>query len=537
MNTDAMYAIDANRVTTRQLATLVSRRKLIGSAALAAGVLTLDGWTGGVLAQDETPIRGGVARVACFGAVTSLDPLTSLLGSGDRVCYAGLYETLIAFSLDGTFAPELATEWSVSDDGLTYTFTIRDGVPFHDGTTLDAEAVKFNIDRYRAEGSTYPGASRMAVISTVEAPDASTVVVTLSAPSAPFLTVISFVPIVSPAAVEELGEDFQLQGVGTGPFQYGEWAPGSTASLTRFEGYWQVAPDGEPFPYLDSIEVDGVEDDSVRLLNLRGGEFDYVDRLSIRDVTTAGTDPSIQVYPAIGGTGYSVAMNPNQAPFDNKTLRQAVQAAINREALIENISFGQGYLSPMGFAKDTWFYLEEPSPVYDPDLARQLLAEAGFPDGVDVSFSVINRPVDSQIAQIVADNLNEVGIRTTIEVLERTAWVDLWTSRGGEIGVLINGGGAIDPGFSAATFDPTALSNFAGYDSPAIVELIAEQDQTTDQEERLRIWSEITEIMNDDAVYVPVGVVPAYGAAAASARDFALHPDFYLQLDAAWNAE
>jgi peptide/nickel transport system substrate-binding protein len=230
-------------------------------------------------------------------------------------------------------------------------------------------------------------------------------------------------------------------------------------------------------------------------------------------------------------------MNPNQPPFDNKTLRQAAQAAINRQALIDNISFGEGYLSPMGFAKDTWFYLEEPNPVYDPDLARQLLADAGHPDGIDVSFSVINRPVDSQIAQIVADNLTEVGIRTTIEVLERTAWVDLWSSRGGEIGVLINGGGAIDPGFSASTFDPTALSNFAGYDSPEIVELTAEQDQTTDQEERLRIWTEILEIMIDDAVYVPVGVVPAYGAAAAYARDFALHPDFYLQLDAAWNAE
>lgn len=219
MNIDTAYTIDPNRVTTRQLATLVSRRKLLGSAALMAGALALEG--GSVLAQDETPVRGGVARVACFGAVTSLDPFASLLGSGDRVCYAGLYETLIAFNLDGTFSPELATEWTVSDDGLTYTFTIREGVSFHDGTTLDAAAVQFNFDRYRAEGSTYPSASRMGVISSVEAPDPSTVVITLSAPSAPFITVVSFVPIVSPTAVEELGEDFQLQGVGTGPFQYG----------------------------------------------------------------------------------------------------------------------------------------------------------------------------------------------------------------------------------------------------------------------------------------------------------------------------
>lgn len=523
-------------ITTRDLATMTTRRKLVGAAAMTGGWLALGGPGGRTMAQDDAPIRGGVARVACFGAVTSLDPHTSLLGSGDRVCNAGLYETLVSMSIDGAFEPELATDWNISDDGLTYTFTIRENVPFHDGSTLDAAAVKFNFDRYRGEGSTYPGASSLAVIDTVEAPDDRTVVITLAAPSAPFLTVVAFAPVVSPAAVEALGEEFQLQGSGTGPFRFREWTPGSKAVLERFDGYWQTAPDGEPYPYLDAIEVDGVADDSVRLLNLRSGEFEYVDRLSIRDVQTASLDSSIQVYPAIGGTGYRLAMNPHQAPFDNQTLRQAVQAAVDRQAIIDNIGFGQGYLSPAGFAADTWFFLEEPSPVFDPELARSLLAEAGYPDGLEVSFTVINRPVDTQIAQIVADNLGDIGIRANIEVLERTAWVDLWSNRQGELGVLISGGGATDPGFQAVTFDPNAVPNWAGYDSAPIIELVAAQDQTTDQEERRRIWEEITAIMIDDAVYVQIGIVPAYGAAVASARDFQVHPEFYLQLDAAWSA-
>ncbi len=509
----------------------------MGATAAAGGVLVLGGQVGSAAAQDETPIRGGTARVAGFGALTSLDPFTWLNSDNDRMCSAALYDTLIALQPDGSFAPELATEWSISEDNLVYTFTIREGVAFHDGTVLDAEAIKFNFDRYRAEDSTYPAVTQLRPIATVEAPDPTTVVFTLANPSAPFLTGVSFAPIVSPTAVETLGEDFQLQGVGSGPYTFGEWTPGSVATFPRNEAYWQTGADGEPLPYYDAVEFDAIADDSVRLLNLRSGEFDYVERLSIRDVQSAGTDPSIQVHSTLSNTGYCLAMNPNQAPFDNKTLRQAVQAAVNLQAIIDNISFGQGYLSPMGFAKDTWFFFDDPAPVYDPELARQLLTEAGYPDGIDVSFSIINRPVDNQIAQIVADNLTEVGIRTTIEVLERTTWVDLWTSRQGQIGSLISGGGAVDPGLSAGTYDPGSQSNFAGYNSEPIMDLVKQQDQTTDQEERLRIWHEIAEIRIDDAVYVQVGIVPGYGAASASARDYDIHAHFLLQFDEAWNAE
>jgi peptide/nickel transport system substrate-binding protein len=517
--------------------TIMTRRKLLGASIAAGGVMAFGGQVGSALAQDETPVRGGVARIAGFGALTSLDPFTWLNSDNDRMCSAALYDTLIALQPDGSFAPELATEWSISDDNLIYTFTLREGITFHDGTVLDAEAVKFNFDRYRVEDSTYPAVTPLRPIATVEALDSATVVFTLANPSAPFLIGVSYAPIVSPTAVETLGEDFQLQGVGSGPFKYGEWTPGSVAKFTRNEAYWQNGADGQPLPYYDSVEFDAVADDSVRLLNLRSGEFDYVERLSIRDVQTASVDQSIQVHTTLSNTGYCLAMNPNQAPFDNKTLRQAVQAAVNLQAIIDNISFGEGYLSSMGFARDTWFFMDDPAPVYDPELARQLLTEAGYPDGIDVSFSIINRPVDNQIAQIVADNLNEVGIRTTIDVLERTTWVDLWTSRQGQIGSLIAGGGATDPGLAAGQYDPGSQSNFAGYDNPAIMDLIDQQNQTTDQEERNQIWREIAGIRIDDAVYVQVGIVPGYGAASAAARDFNIHAHFLLQFDAAWNAE
>jgi peptide/nickel transport system substrate-binding protein len=516
----------------------ISRRSVLGASALAVGALAFDHRGRAIVAQDgETPVRGGTARIAGSGAITSMDPFTSTNADTDRMIYAHLYDQIISLQPDGSFLPSLATEWTISDDGITYTFTLREGVVFHDGTALDAAAVKFNFDRYRAEGSTYPVVHLLRPIDSIEAPDATTVVFTLSAPDAALLSALSLGPIASPTAVEEMGEDFALHGVGSGPYEFSEWTPGAKAVFTRFDGYWDVAPDGQPYPYYDVIEIDGVSDDSVRLLNLRSGEFEYDTSLNIRDVSTASTDPSIQVYSTSGGTGYCLAMNPNLAPFDNKTLRQAAQAAVDLQAIIDNISFGQGYLSPMGYVKDTWFFIGEPNPVYDPDLARELLTEAGYPDGIDVTFTIINRPVDNQIAQIVAANLTDVGIRTKIEVLERTTWVDLWSSRQGQIGTLVLGGSSVDPSWGSGIYDPTASSNFAGYDNPEIQTLVAEQGSVADPEARLEIWRQIADIRVDDAVYVQIGLIPGHGAAIADARDFTTHPNLGLDIGKAWTAE
>jgi peptide/nickel transport system substrate-binding protein len=490
----------------------VNRRDLMtmtigGVAAIGLGI----GAASGAVAQDA-PVRGGTIRGAVVGPVTSLDPYSSLLGSGDGMSYQALYNSLVEVSLAGEVTPELASEWTLSDDQLTYTFTLVEGVTFHDGTALDAEAIKWNLERYKAEGSTHTAADRLRVIETIEATDATTLTITLSSPNAPFLPMLSGCPIVSPAAVEELGEDFQLQGVGSGPFRFESWEPGSAATFVRNESYWEVAPDGEPFPYLDSLVVDGVPDDSVRMLNLRSGEFQLNERLNPLDFSTIGTVEGVELVETTLATSYLVAMNVTKAPFDNPVLRQAVQSAVDRAAVIDNISFGTGYTSSFAFPQGSWFFIEEPAPVFDTEAAKATLAEAGYPDGIDITLSIINRPVDNQISQIVKAQLDEVGIRTTIEVLERTTWVDLWSARGGEMGILQRGAGGIDPDEQSAFFSPTNIANFAGYESPEILELIDQSNQTVDQEARLDFWKQIVEIMIADAAYVFMGCVPAPGA-------------------------
>lgn len=490
----------------------VNRRDLMTMTAGAAAVVGLGGSSAMGAAAQDAVTRGGTVTGAVVGPVTSLDPFSSLLGSGDAMAYQAMYNTLLDLSVAGDLEPELATEWTISEDELTYTFTLREGVTFHDGTALDAEAVAWNIERNKAEGSTHTAADRLRVISSIETPDAATIVFTLAVPNAPFLTVLTNCPIVSPTAVETLGEDFQLQGVGSGPFTYESWTPGASATLARNEAYWEQAPDGEPFPYIDSLVIEGVPDEAVRMLNLKSGQFHINERLSPVDVSTIDSVPDVEVVETTAATAYLVAMNVTQAPFDNPVLRQAVQSALDRQAIIDNISFGTGYLASMAFPQNAWFFVDDPAPVFDTEAAKASLAEAGYPDGVDITLSIINRPIDNQIAQIVKAQLDAIGIRTKIEVLERTTWVDLWTAREGQMGILQRGTGGSDPDDQSSFFSPTNIANFAGYESQEILDLIAESNQTVDQATRLDAWKQIVGIMVNDAAYVFFGCVPALSA-------------------------
>lgn len=513
---------------------VISRRRLLTLSAMGIAAATALRSPGMTVAQDSEPVRGGTITAAVVGPITSLDPHTSKLSSGDSLTYRFLYNSLLEVSQTGELVPELASEWTVSDDGLTYTFTIVEGVTFHDGTTLDSTSIKENLDRYRAEGSSYSGADRLRVISAIDTPSPTELVITLSEPNTPFLVTLGQVPYVSMPALAELGEDFQLKAVGSGPFKTVSWTPGATATFERYDNYWEVSPDGERFPYLDGVVIEGVPDDSVRLLNLRSGQFQINERLNPRDIPGLASDPNITVWETAHATPYAVALNPTQAPFDNKALRQAVQSALDREAIIDNISFGTGYTIPIPFPRDSWFYIDEPAPVYDTERAKELLTEAGYPDGIDVTFTIINRPTDNQIAQIVKAQLDEVGIRTTIEVLERTTWVDLWTARDGQMGLLQGGMQPTDPDGQSGWWSDTSLANYAGYDNPEIRQFIRDANVTTDQAERLVLWQEVNALNVDDAVYTFIGAVPTTAATRANVEDLSFVSGFYWNLGPVW---
>lgn len=493
-----------------------------------------------VIAQSDMPQRGGTVSGVCVAALTSLDPQSTQLGVCDRIAYDALYNQLIRINTAGEILPEIAESWDVSDDGLNYTFHIRSGVSFHDGSALDAEAVKFTIDRMRDPESESYIAGRLTAIEEVNVIDEVTVEVVLNSFNAPFLsTLAGATTIVSPAAVAEYGDDYRFNAVGSGPFKLVSWTPGEEAVLERNENYWEVGADGEPLPYLDSVVLTGIEDNTVRLLNLQSGEFDLNERVLPRDVPTIESDADLKVIETVNATAYTVTFNTSQPPFDDVRLRLAAQAALQPDALIENLSEGIGYYANFPFPLDAWYWVEQPRQEYDPELARQLLAEAGYPDGIDVVYTHINRTVDAQMAQIVQAMLAQVGIRIEIQALERTSWLDIWLvgageNTEGEMAGFQNGVAPGDPDGKAMFFQPGGIVNFADYNNEVAWGRIEDSRTTLDQAERARAWADLVEIQLEEAPYVWVGNIPVIGAARERVQDITLTPSSGWLLTRTW---
>ena len=474
-------------------------------------------------AAGGTPVRGGTLRLVCESPATSLDPLASKAApTGDALAYAGLYDQLMFIDPSGQERPELATSYEVSKDNLTYTFKLRQGVKFHDGTTLDANAVKFSVDRLR-DPKLAPTAytSGLNIITDVKVVDAQTVSFVLSAASMSFVQSIIGVKIVSPTAVQKLGADFQLKAVGSGPFKYASWTPGDKVVLDRWDGYWKQGSDGKALPYLDRVEINALPDAAVRQLNMRSGQFDLNTRNDPKDVPTLKSDPNLVVIQTPTGTGYRATINSGKPPFNNKALRQAVQAAIDKESLIKAISFGTGYTSVFGFPKEHWLFNPlGPVAPFDKNLAKQKLVEAGYPNGLDVTISIINRSPDDQMALIVKDNLDAVGIRTTVESLERTTWLDKVNAGLHQFGLNQAGASGADPDSAISVLFPNPSSALTGPGLDKMVALIAQPRSVADRTEPAKYYQQWIALELDEAPYVWFGVVPITATASAKLKGY-----------------
>ena len=349
-----------------------------------------------------TPKDGGTLVVALPGDINRTD--TALIDDANS-SYVGqqVMETLVTLA-PGTgdnIVPALASEWSVSDDGLQYTFKIRDGVKFHDGTALDAAAVKYNFDRWLNIPQSYVDLGYTYYIDTVitpaiksvEAPDASTVVVTLNSPNSAFLIQMTLTPfgISSPTALEagnasapDFANNKYATGgppamVGTGPFVFKEWTPGQQVILTKNPDYWNAAAGG---PYLDQITFKPITDSTATLNALQAGDVDIAQAIAPNDVATAASDPNLASIDRGSACNVGIlGMNQTHAPFDNVKVRQAVAAAVNRQAIVDAFFPNGAGVVPSNWAPPgTLFAKDLALPAYDPEAAKALLADSGVTD-------------------------------------------------------------------------------------------------------------------------------------------------------------
>jgi peptide/nickel transport system substrate-binding protein len=356
-------------------------------------------------AAGGTPKQGGTLVVAIPGDIAGTDPLLVSDASSSYVLQQ-IVETLVTLK-PGTgddIVPGLAESWTLSSDGLTYTFKIRSGVKFSDGTDLDAAAVKFNFDRwlnlpqsYVDAGLTfYPdtviGRGATANVVKTDAPDATTFSVTLKAPNSAFLIQLTLTPfgISSPKALADgkaSDPDFKKNlyanggppaATGTGPFVFKEWVTGDHVTLTKNPTYWNASAGG---PYLDGITFKPIADPTATLNALQSGDVDISQTLAPVDVPTAKADTKLQYYDRGSACNTGVlAMNQKFKPFDNLKIRQAVAYAINRQALVDAFFGDTGVVLKNWAPPGTKFLNDLEIPGYDPDKAKALIAESGVTD-------------------------------------------------------------------------------------------------------------------------------------------------------------
>ncbi len=347
-----------------------------------------------------------------------LDPTSAAAGAIDSVLYSNVFEGLTRFASDGSIIPGLAQSWVISDDGMTYTFKLAEGVTFHDGTTMDAEDVKFSLDRARAEDSANAQKALFASIADVEAVDASTVKITLSAPNGSLLFNLAWgdAVIVAPESIENIKQ----APVGTGAFKFANWVQGDNITLEKNADYW-----GTPAK-LDKVTFKFISDPTAAFAAVMAEDVDvFAGYPAPENVPQFEADPRFQVI--VGNTEGETILSTNNKmpPFDNVKVREAMAHAIDRQAIIDGAMFGLG--TPIGthFAPHNPDYVDlTTGSAYDPEKAKALLAEAGFAEGFTTTLKLPPPSYARRGGEIIAAQLREVGIQTEITNLEWAQWLE-----------------------------------------------------------------------------------------------------------------
>ena len=444
-----------------------------------------------LLLLSAFPASAETLRIGMVGDPATLDPAQSTSVT-DRVALAAVCDKLIELDAKLTYVPQLATGWSWSADRLALTMTLRDGVVFHDGAPLDAEAVRFNFERNK----TAPYSRRQSElkpVKTVTVIDPHTVRIELSEPYAPLLAQLADRAgmMVSPKAAREFGEKLATHPVCAGPYKFAEWVAQDRIVFERFAGYWNAGAIWfDKGTYLPS------PDDTVRLANLRAGGLQIIERVSPSDVATLRSDSRVKLYEA-RSIGYRVlSINTNNGPAAKSPLgrsaglREAFELSLDR-AIINQVAFDGVFIpSNQPEAPGTPFYATAlPAPRRDLDRARALVAASGMAR-VPVNFLLSNDPLDQRVGQIIQAMAGEAGFDVKLEVTESASLLGRLKSGDYELALLI-WSGRPDPDANIAMWVACdGFINWGNYCDPHLDHILRQARTTNDVKERAELYAQ-----------------------------------------------
>ncbi|WP_170109461.1 ABC transporter substrate-binding protein [Melghirimyces profundicolus] len=453
------------------------------------------------------------------------------MAEGDIDVVFHLFDGLVQFkNRDLEVEPALATDWDVSEDGKTWTFQLRKGVKFHDGTDFNADAVVHSFKRILdkdhkfyglIKGNSYLDYLLGDIIEDVVKMNDYEVKFELKRKFAPFLTYMGYYSqfVVSPAALEKYGEDFINHPVGTGPFKFKRWKKGEYLELTANEDYW-----GEK-PKIDSLVFKVVPESSTRLMELQNGSVDAIKNIDPKQLETIEKNDELKALSVPGANTFFMSINTEKEPFDDVKVRQALNHAVNTKRIVENIYEGDGTRA-INFMPPTVFSFDKNAGPYryDPDQAKALLQEAGYEDGFKVKLNTfegartyVSQPV--QAAELIASDLKKIGLDVEIETNEWAKHADIMDNGKHELSLT----GWFDVPYPSNFLKTLALEGSrTKYHPEDLQEKAKKALATYDEEKQLKLYQELQQGLHEGAPIVPIAHSNYSAAVRSDVKGFVL---------------
>lgn len=488
-------------------------KKVLLTLVCAALAIALGACSGDKAETGSSQITIGIPQ-----DVDSLDPHKAVAAGTKEVLF-NVFEGLVKPDSEGNLNDAVAESHTISEDGRVYTFTLREGVKFHDGTPVTAQDVKYSIDRCSSTENGEPLVSAFAAIDSVNIVDDKTVEIVLKEGDTDFL------PYLTAAVIPEHNKTPESIPVGTGPYKYVSRSPQENVVLEKFDDYW-----GTP-ANIGTVKLQVVANADTIVTGLNGGSIDMFAR-----VTQAQADQLSGDFEVLEGTMNLVQamyLNNEKAPFDKKEVRQALCYAVDPQAVMDMISDGKGAkLGSSMFPAFGKYYMEELNDLYaaDTEKAKELLAQAGYPDGFTFTLTVpSNYQQHIDTAQVVAEQLKQIGVTANIQLVEWETWLsEVYTNRNYEATVVGVDAASLTAAALLERFTSDASDNFINFDSAAYDEAYAAAKASADDGEKTGYYKECEKILAEEAANVYIQDLPSFVALNKKYGGYEFYP-LYVQ--------
>ena len=472
------------------LTALLTMAVLGGCGADSTGESSQENSSKESVVQSEA-VYGGSVVVGIQQDIDSLDPHKAT-AAGTKEILFNIFEGLVKQDENGNLICAVASDYSISDDGLVYTFTLRDNVKFHNGNTVTGEDVKYSLERAAGLLDGTPLISTLQTIQSVDILDNKTVQVTVGAANTELI--YSFVAAIIPAGS---GEDTAADPVGTGPFSFVSYTPQEGIVVKKNTDYWQ-----EGLPYLDEVEFKITGSADTALLELQGGSIDIYAYLTDSQANTL--KDTFQVVSSPSNVVQALFLNNAEKPLDDVRVRQAICYALDKDMINEFVAGGNGTPVSSAMLPTLKDYYVDLNDVYgttaNVDKAKELLADAGYPDGFDLTIAIpSNYEFHMQTGEVVAEQLKEVGINVTIDAMEWSTWLDQ-VYNGRQYQATISGiTSDLTPGYLLNRFQTDSKKNFINFASADYDALYQKIQDTLDVEQKKEYYKQLQQILCEDA--------------------------------------